>query len=163
MLLLLYAASVSVLLYYIWTSGPSVTLLCGLVVPVLLYEGMDGGSGIHYYKSLKDLPIIHLIKIFAYSLKSTPLFIKKNIFLCFMDSLIAHMHRTFIKSIGCVTGAEKHQLTSMTSNRSHLFKRLMVLLMLQFTREMRYVSKKSLAKNVTHLMFDTEQDCNSFV
>ena len=33
------------------------------------------GSGIHY--SLKHLPIIHLIKIFAYSLKSILLFIKK--------------------------------------------------------------------------------------
>ena len=37
-----------------------------------------GGPGIHY--SLKILPIIHLIKIFAYSLKSTPLFIKIWIF-----------------------------------------------------------------------------------
>ena len=32
-----------------------------------------GVSGIH--KSLKILPIIHLIKTFAYSLKSIPLFI----------------------------------------------------------------------------------------
>ena len=33
------------------------------------YEGLDGGSGIHY--SLKILPIIHLIKILGYSLKKT--------------------------------------------------------------------------------------------
>ena len=36
-----------------------------------VHEGLDGGggggSGIHY--SLKDYPIIHLIKIFGYSLK----------------------------------------------------------------------------------------------
>ena len=38
-----------------------------------------GGPGIHY--SLKILLIIHLIKIFAYSLKSIPLFIKILIFL----------------------------------------------------------------------------------
>ena len=38
-----------------------------------------GGPGIHY--SLKKLPIIHLIKIFAYSLKSIPLFIKILTFL----------------------------------------------------------------------------------
>ena len=36
-----------------------------------LYEGLDGGSGIH--RSLKKMPIIHLIKMFAYSLKSIPL------------------------------------------------------------------------------------------
>ena len=38
-------------------------------------EGLDGGggSGIHY--SLKNLPIIHLIKIFGYSLKQDQLFI----------------------------------------------------------------------------------------
>ena len=44
-----------------------------------------------------------------------------------MDSLIAHMHSTLIKAIGCVTGmiefyAEKQQLPSMTSKRSHLVK-----------------------------------------
>ena len=37
-----------------------------------------GGSGIHY--SLKHFPFFHLIKIFAYSLKSIPLFIKMLIF-----------------------------------------------------------------------------------
>ena len=37
-----------------------------------------GGTGIHY--SLKNLPIIHLIKMFAFSLKSIPLFIKILIF-----------------------------------------------------------------------------------
>ena len=60
-----------------------------------------------------------------------------------MDSLIAHMHRTLIKAIGCVADViafytDKHQLTSMTSNRSHLVKCLMVLLVLQFNREIRY-------------------------
>ena len=33
----------------------------------LIYEGLDGGSGIHY--SLKIKPVIHLIKILGYSLK----------------------------------------------------------------------------------------------
>ena len=37
-----------------------------------------GGSGIHY--SLKNLPIIHLIKILGYSLKKDQLFIKIPIF-----------------------------------------------------------------------------------
>ena len=32
-----------------------------------MYEGLDGGSGIHY--SLKFWPIIHLIKILGYSLQ----------------------------------------------------------------------------------------------
>ena len=32
-----------------------------------IYEGLDGGSGIHY--SLKVKPISHLIKILGYSLK----------------------------------------------------------------------------------------------
>ena len=41
--------------------------------------GGGGGSGIHF--SLKLLPIIHLFKIFAYSFKSIPLFIKSLIFL----------------------------------------------------------------------------------
>ena len=51
-----------------------------LIRQLALNEGLDGGgggvggSGIHY--SLKNLPIIHLIKIFAYSLKSFSLFIK---------------------------------------------------------------------------------------
>ena len=43
----------------------------------IIKEGLDEGGGvsvIHY--SLKNLPIIHLIKLFAYSLKSIPLFIK---------------------------------------------------------------------------------------
>ena len=42
-------------------------------------EGLDGGgggSGIHY--SLKNLPIIHLIKILGYSLKLDQLFIKRK-------------------------------------------------------------------------------------
>ena len=55
-------------------------------------------SGIHY--SLKYLLIIHLIKSFAYSLKSIPLFIKNLIFLsliikpyiphCLFPTLVPH-------------------------------------------------------------------------
>ena len=42
-----------------------------------------------------------------------------------IDSLIAHMHSTLIKAIGCVTGViELLWLPSMTSKRSHLVKRL---------------------------------------
>ena len=60
-----------------------------------------------------------------------------------MTFFVTHMHRTLIKAIGCLTGvmnffAEKHQLPSMTSKRSHLVKRLMVLLVLQFNREIKY-------------------------
>ena len=51
----------------------------------------------------------------------------------FMESLIAHMRSMLNKAIGCLTDvigfyAEKHQLSSMTSKRSHLVKRPMVLL-----------------------------------
>ena len=64
-----------------------------------------------------------------------------------MDSLIAYMHRRLIKSIGCVKGVielfmlkKKHQLSSMTSNDSHLVKHLMVLLVVQLNREVRHQS-----------------------
>ena len=44
-----------------------------------IVEGLDGGGGglVFTTYSLKYLPIIHLIKIFTYSLKSIPLFIKR--------------------------------------------------------------------------------------
>ena len=52
-----------------------------------------------------------------------------------MHSFIVHTH--LIKAIGRmkVFYAEKHQLSSMTSMHSHLVKRLLVLLVLQFNRE----------------------------
>ena len=80
----------------------------------------------------------------------------KNDNIC-MDSLIAHMHRTLIKAIGCMTGvkefyAEKYQLQSMTSKRSHLVKRLMLLLVIQFKAKS-HINQSS-AKNVTHLMVE---------
>ena len=63
------------------------------------------------------------------------------------------MHRTLIKAIGCMTGVidfrQKHQLPS---KRSHLVKPLMVCLVFQLNKEIDI--KKSLAKNVTHLMVD---------
>ena len=40
---------------------------------IIMYEGLDGGPGIHY--SLKIWPIFHLIKILGYSLKYDQLFI----------------------------------------------------------------------------------------
>ena len=77
-----------------------------------------------------------------------------------MDSLIAHMHRTLIKAIACLTGVmsftimlKKHQLPSMTSKHSHLVKRLMVLLVLQSNRGIRY-QRNHWLKNVIHLMVD---------
>ena len=69
---------------------------------------------------------------------------KNNLFV--MDSLTAHVHLTLIKLIGCVTCmidcyAEKHQLPSITSKHSHLIKCIMVLLVLQFNREIRIKKK----------------------
>ena len=59
-------------------------------MPVAVFtEGLEGESGIHY--SLTDLPIIHLIKFFAYSLKSIPLFIKTLSYICLViESKVPH-------------------------------------------------------------------------
>ena len=49
------------------------------------------------------------------------------------------IYRTLIKAIGCVTGVvEVLCLKTSAVQRSHLVKRLMVLLVLHFNREIRY-------------------------
>ena len=69
-----------------------------------------GGPGIHY--SLKKLPIIHLIKIFAYSLKSIPLFIRILTFLSLKIKFYMP-HCLFHSFLSCLSQATTMVLYSL--------------------------------------------------
>ena len=82
-------------------------------------SGWGGGSDIHY--SYKKLPIIHLIKIFAYSLNSIPVFIKNLIFLCLINkSYIPHcLFPTLVPRLWPLGWLFTHWLTNSLNEKKH--------------------------------------------
>ena len=77
-----------------------------LVLEIYIEEGLDGGSW--YSLVIKKMPIFHLINIFAYSLKSTPLFIKILIFSSL--EIKFYMRHCLFPSLSCLSQATRTAL-----------------------------------------------------